>query len=98
MNQKHAYSCSSNHNDNQYASHCFDHCPAGPRGEQGLMGPQGLKGDTGCPGPKGDRGEQGPMGPQGIPGCPGPRGPRGNTGPVGPTGSIKLYLNMYNKY
>jgi len=59
----------------------------GPKGDQGPAGPQGIKGDSGCPGPKGDRGEPGPIGPQGIPGVPGARGPRGNTGPVGPTGN-----------
>ncbi|HVM56445.1 MAG TPA: hypothetical protein VMT74_03200 [Gaiellaceae bacterium] len=43
----------------------------GPQGLKGDTGPQGLKGDTGDPGPKGDTGAQGPQGPAG------PMGPSG---------------------
>lgn len=52
----------------------------GPKGDIGLAGPQGLKGDTGpqgpqgIQGPKGDTGATGPQGPQGI------QGPKGDTG------------------
>ena len=52
----------------------------------GLVGPQGLKGDTGAQGPKGDTGPMGPQGPQGDIGPIGPQGLKGDTGPVGPQG------------
>lgn len=44
-----------------------------------LIGPQGVKGDTGAQGPKGDTGPQGPQGPEGPQG---PQGPKGDTGTV----------------
>ena len=57
--------------------------PAGPQGEQGPVGPQGLPGAIG---PQGPRGEPGPAGPQGEPGVQGPVGPKGDSGAQGPQG------------
>lgn len=54
---------------------------AGPKGDTGAVGPQGLKGDTGAPGPVGLTGATGPAGPQG------PGGPQGPQGPQGPAGT-----------
>ena len=47
-----------------------------------LIGPQGVKGDTGAQGPKGDTGAQGPKGDTGPQGPQGPQGPKGDTGTV----------------
>lgn len=61
-------------------------------GQDGAIGPQGLKGDPGAPGekgPQGDPGLTGPAGekgPQGEQGLPGPEGPKGADGEPGPRG------------
>lgn len=58
----------------------------GPRGSDGVPGPQDPAGD---PGPRGADGLQGPAGetgPRGADGLPGPAGPTGPAGPVGLTG------------
>ena len=60
--------------------------PQGPKGELGCPGPRGPKGEPGCPGPRGPKGEpgcHGPRGPKGEPGCPGSRGPHGPKGEPG---------------
>lgn len=62
------------------------------RGEQGVQGEPGPKGDTGEQGlqgevgPKGDTGEQGPQGEVGPKGDIGEQGPQGEVGPKGDTG------------
>ena len=68
---------------------------AGPKGDTGEAGPQGVagpKGDKGDPGevgpqgvagPKGDKGDPGEAGPQGVAG---PKGDKGDPGEVGPQG------------
>ena len=68
---------------------------AGPKGDTGEVGPQGVagpKGDKGDPGetgpqgvagPKGDKGDPGETGPQGVAG---PKGDKGDPGEVGPQG------------
>lgn len=56
---------------------------------QGVVGPQGPRGEAGPPGPSGERGEPGPQGvtgPQGPQGAVGPQGPRGEAGARGPAG------------
>ncbi len=63
-----------------------------------IMGPQGLKGDTGATGaqgPKGDTGDTGPAGPQGPKGDTGEQGPKGDTGPA-PDTSIFLTKADYD--
>ncbi len=60
---------------------------------QGLVGPQGPKGDTGVAGPIGPIGPQGPKGDTGVAGPIGPiglQGPKGDTGVAGPIGPIGL--------
>lgn len=55
----------------------------GPKGEQGIQGPQGEQGPIGLTGIQGIQGEQGPKGdtgPQGIQGEQGPKGEQGNDG------------------
>lgn len=59
---------------------------AGPAGPQGDPGPQGEQGIQGDPGPQGERGVQGEPGPQGEIGPQGPQGDPGATGPAGPEG------------
>lgn len=54
--------------------------PAGPAGEQGPAGKDGVQG------PKGDTGERGPEGLQGPIGETGPEGPKGDKGVQGPIG------------
>ena len=44
-----------------------------------IVGPQGVKGDTGAQGPKGDKGDTGPQ------------GPKGDTGAKGDTGDAFTY-------
>lgn len=65
----------------------------GPRGLQGIAGPQSIV--PGPAGPQGIQGPTGPMGPQGAQGLqglpsyiPGPQGPNGVPGPTGPRGEI----------
>jgi hypothetical protein len=63
--------------------------PQGLKGDTGPQGPQGLKGDTGLQGPqglKGDTGATGPQGPKGDTGLQGPQGLKGDTGATGPQG------------
>ena len=60
-------------------------------GGQGVVGPQGEKGDTGAQGPqgeKGDTGAQGPQGEKGDTGAQGPQGEKGDTGAQGPQGEV----------
>ncbi|MEZ7758923.1 putative Ig domain-containing protein [Granulicatella adiacens] len=71
---------------------------AGPKGDTGEAGPQGVagpKGDKGDPGeagpqgvagPKGDKGDPGEAGPQGVAGPKGDKGDPGETGPQGVAG------------
>ena len=71
---------------------------AGPKGDPGETGPQGVagpKGDKGDPGeagpqgvagPKGDKGDPGEAGPQGVAGPKGDKGDPGETGPQGVAG------------
>jgi hypothetical protein len=54
----------------------------GPRGLQGLPGPQGENGAPGIAGPQGAQGEQGATGRVGPTGIPGAQGPRGASGPA----------------
>ena len=59
------------------------------RGQQGVAGPSGAKGDPGAEGPTGPAGEQGPAGIAGATGPSGPigeQGPAGVAGPAGPAG------------
>ncbi len=69
---------------------------AGPQGQIGPRGPQGIPGATGPEGPQGIAGIQGPVGPQGpqgaigLTGPAGPQGPIGLTGATGPRGPIGL--------
>ena len=58
----------------------------GLQGVRGDPGPVGPKGDRGPAGPKGDTGPQGPMGPKGERGEQGERGPAGEQGPIGEQG------------
>jgi len=64
-----------------------------PKGDTGLTGPQGErgeqgpKGDTGLTGPQGPKGDTGPEGPQGEQGPKGDKGDTGETGPKGDTGT-----------
>ena len=72
---------------------------AGPKGDkgdtgsQGVVGPKGDKGDTGLQGPSGPQGPQGitgvagPQGIQGVPGTNGAAGATGGTGAQGPAGA-----------
>ena len=60
--------------------------PMGPQGIRGVPGPMGPQGDRGPVGPKGDPGPAGPMGPKGEQGDPGARGPVGEQGPMGEQG------------
>ena len=69
---------------------------AGPAGEQGPPGPQGIPGAAGEQGPAGPQGApgvagtEGPQGPQGVAGTAGVQGatgPRGATGMAGPEGA-----------
>lgn len=46
----------------------------GPKGDKGDIGVAGLQGPKGDAGPKGDTGAPGPAGPKGEPGPPGPKG------------------------
>lgn len=59
---------------------------AGPKGETGPTGPQGIQGETGPTGPQGIQGETGPTGPAGPQGEAGPAGPAGTTSWDGITG------------
>lgn len=64
------------------------------KGERGLLGPRGPKGNTGpqglgATGPQGLRGDTGATGPQGLKGnagATGAQGPKGDTGAQGPSG------------
>ena len=47
---------------------------AGTKGDKGDQGETGLQGQAGAQGPKGDKGETGAQGPQGLPGANGPIG------------------------
>ena len=63
--------------------------PAGPQGEKGETGAQGLqgeRGEAGAQGPQGIQGERGPQGPQGEKGDIGAQGPQGETGDTGAQG------------
>jgi hypothetical protein len=66
--------------------------PAGPIGDQGLVGPEGPAGPQGVIGPQGPTGPQGSAGQQGAVGPEGDQGvasfASGEEGPVGPMGSI----------
>src|SRR3989338_9186130 len=53
---------------------------AGPQGDKGSTGPQGVSGD------KGQSGDKGPTGPQGVSGDKGPQGDKGTQGEKGITG------------
>nr|DAK37672.1 MAG TPA: tail fiber protein [Caudoviricetes sp.] len=55
----------------------------GDKGEQGDIGPKGEKGDVGPQGLKGEKGEQGDIGPKGEKGDVGPQGPKGEKGDKG---------------
>ncbi|MFS3927221.1 collagen-like protein [Priestia flexa] len=83
-----------------YCSYCCSCCDChtccclipGPRGPQGIPGPQGKIGPQGVPGPQGKigpqgvPGPQGEIGPQGVPGPQGEIGPQGVPGPQGEIG------------
>jgi len=62
--------------------------PAGPKGDAGPPGIQGLKGDNGPKGDTGLQGMKGDTGPQGLQGVKGDAGPAGNAGPQGPQGVV----------
>lgn len=61
---------------------------AGPKGEVGATGPQGLVGPTGSTGALGPTGPVGPTGETGIKGDTGAVGPTGEKGAKGDTGSV----------
>ena len=61
---------------------------AGPKGEVGATGPQGLVGPTGATGALGPTGSVGPTGATGATGDTGPVGPTGEKGVKGDTGSV----------
>lgn len=58
----------------------------GPTGATGALGPTGSVGPTGATGATGDTGSVGPTGEKGVKGDTGSVGPTGQTGAVGPTG------------
>jgi len=53
------------------------------KGETGLQGTKGEKGETGLQGQQGIQGEKGDSGPQGPQGIQGKKGEKGDTGPIG---------------
>lgn len=59
---------------------------AGPKGDQGQTGVQGIPGPQGVPGPKGDQGQAGAQGNPGPQGVPGPKGDQGQAGTQGQAG------------
>lgn len=61
-----------------------------------LIGPQGLKGDTGLQGPKGNQGLQGLQGPKGDTGSQGSKGDQGPQGPQGSPGYYSVYYAVGN--
>lgn len=67
----------------------------GPRGEQGVPGPQGPSGPRGEQGAPGPQGPSGPRGEQGEAGPQGPAGPQGEQGPEGTfdPGDVLFYIN-----
>ena len=60
--------------------------PMGPAGMKGAQGPEGKVRPQGFQGPKGETGIQGPQGPQGDKG---ETGPQGAVGPQGPAGKME---------
>lgn len=61
--------------------------PKGEKGDKGDQGIQGLRGETGAKGDKGATGATGPPGPQGVKGNTGATGPQGPQGVKGNTGA-----------
>ena len=63
---------------------------AGTKGDKGDQGETGLQGQAGAQGPKGDKGETGAQGPQGLPGANGLVGSAGTKGDKGDQGEPGL--------